>query len=264
MTASYSVADRALDLWTRWSTPPEGFSRDEKRLYSSSIAALTILLLASVFYTILFAFWGVWPLVASSAVSVLVCMVVLAAGKQGRYVLSTWLNALTIIVSITFTIIFIGWGFGVQYAIFTTFMITAMNPLYGRRTILTLAVVEVLAFIGWYYYSVRFQPPYAPPPWQMAAFNVFHIVTTFAVIGATARQLLMETDRANQATEDLLNNVLPGPIAARLKQEPATIADGFESASILFADIAGFTPVSQSLTPERTGGNARRHLQQFR
>jgi class 3 adenylate cyclase len=67
---------------------------------------------------------------------------------------------------------------------------------------------------------------------------------------AEAEAAREEAERANKANEDLLNNVLPKSIAARLKKKEPTIADGFQNASILFADLAGFTPVSQKMTPD--------------
>jgi adenylate cyclase len=44
-------------------------------------------------------------------------------------------------------------------------------------------------------------------------------------------------------------NVLPASVADRLKESEQVIADGFGSASVLFADIVGFTPLAQGLSP---------------
>ncbi|PJZ57187.1 adenylate/guanylate cyclase domain-containing protein [Leptospira barantonii] len=55
-----------------------------------------------------------------------------------------------------------------------------------------------------------------------------------------------EHDRA----ENILLNILPAPIAERLKRSPATIADGYPMVSILFADIENFTVMSQKVSPE--------------
>jgi guanylate cyclase len=52
-----------------------------------------------------------------------------------------------------------------------------------------------------------------------------------------------------QKAQDLLLNILPREIAAILKNEKRTIADQFEGASILFADLVGFTPLSAELAP---------------
>jgi adenylate cyclase len=50
-------------------------------------------------------------------------------------------------------------------------------------------------------------------------------------------------------SENLLLNILPKEIAAILKNESRTIADHYEDASVLFADMVGFTPLSAELPP---------------
>jgi guanylate cyclase len=52
-----------------------------------------------------------------------------------------------------------------------------------------------------------------------------------------------------EKSEKLLLNVLPKEIAPVLKNEARTIAEKFESASVLFADVVGFTPLSAELAP---------------
>lgn len=51
-------------------------------------------------------------------------------------------------------------------------------------------------------------------------------------------------------SESLLLNILPAPIASRLKLNRETIADSFSESSVLFADIIGFTNISSDLKPE--------------
>lgn len=52
-------------------------------------------------------------------------------------------------------------------------------------------------------------------------------------------------------SERLLLNVLPGEIAALLKEDnDRTIADYCENVSVLFADVVGFTPLSEKLSPQ--------------
>ena len=57
-------------------------------------------------------------------------------------------------------------------------------------------------------------------------------------------------EQERERSERLLLNVLPAPIAERLKTDPAPIADRFPEASVLFADIVGFTELSAGMAPE--------------
>jgi len=56
-----------------------------------------------------------------------------------------------------------------------------------------------------------------------------------------------QTRREQQRSDALLLNVMPGPIAARLKGGESPLADAHAEVSVLFADIVGFTPFSSSL-----------------
>jgi len=51
-------------------------------------------------------------------------------------------------------------------------------------------------------------------------------------------------------SERLLLNILPGPIADRLKEQHATIADGFADVTVMFADIINFTQLSEEMPPK--------------
>ncbi len=52
-----------------------------------------------------------------------------------------------------------------------------------------------------------------------------------------------------EKSERLLLNILPAPIAQRLKQGEKTIADSFSEVTVLFADLVGFTKLSANLSP---------------
>ena len=56
--------------------------------------------------------------------------------------------------------------------------------------------------------------------------------------------------RENERSESLLRNILPVPIAERLKSTPGSIAESYSDATILFVDIVGFTKLSESIAPE--------------
>lgn len=66
----------------------------------------------------------------------------------------------------------------------------------------------------------------------------------------TERKQAEEALRKEQEkSENLLLNILPEPIASQLKQNQGAIAEQFNEVTIMFADIVGFTPLSQRLNP---------------
>jgi adenylate cyclase len=91
----------------------------------------------------------------------------------------------------------------------------------------------------------RIDPVYDPRPTSVAAFNlIFFGVLTFVVTVYFVRQ----RDRFQKQSDDLLHNILPDEIAARLKANTSMIAESFESASVLFADVMDFTPMSAGMS----------------
>ena len=64
-------------------------------------------------------------------------------------------------------------------------------------------------------------------------------------LAAQMQALQVEQDRS----ERLLLNVLPSPIAARLKERQHPIADHFDQCSVLFADVVGYTALSARMDP---------------
>ena len=63
---------------------------------------------------------------------------------------------------------------------------------------------------------------------------------------------LAELEVEQEKSERLLLNVLPASVANRLKESDQVIADGFTAATVLFADIVGFTPLAHDLPPTDT------------
>ncbi|HLF38415.1 MAG TPA: adenylate/guanylate cyclase domain-containing protein [Burkholderiales bacterium] len=59
---------------------------------------------------------------------------------------------------------------------------------------------------------------------------------------------LLQEEQAK--SERLLLNILPGPIAQRLKEQHTTIADGFSDVTVMFADIINFTRLSEEMPPK--------------
>ena len=99
------------------------------------------------------------------------------------------------------------------------------------------------------------------PVWftsTMLALNVIgagSVAFTLLASFANQRNRALTALRAEQAkSEALLTNVLPTSIAERLKVATQTIADSFDAATILFADVVDFTPLSRRLPPAEVVG----------
>jgi class 3 adenylate cyclase len=92
--------------------------------------------------------------------------------------------------------------------------------------------------------------------------TVAHVLDVVSALAVTATVVFIvhlftgDTTRAEERlaaeharSERLLLNILPAPISARLKENGEAIADGFADVTVLFADLVGFTELSQTLTP---------------
>ncbi|MBD2257875.1 MASE1 domain-containing protein [Pseudanabaena sp. FACHB-2040] len=82
-------------------------------------------------------------------------------------------------------------------------------------------------------------------------------ICVLAFTGLTLAAVVAEREKARadlleekEKSELLLLNILPHPIATRLKNDQATIADHFAEVTVLFADIVDFSRLSAELTPQ--------------
>lgn len=72
-------------------------------------------------------------------------------------------------------------------------------------------------------------------------------------------RLLEEQERS----ERLLLNILPAPIAERLKKSEAAIADGYADVSVMFADIVNFTRLAEDMAPRQVFALLNRMFSEF-
>ncbi len=127
----------------------------------------------------------------------------------------------------------------------------------------------VFALVAAGTYLVGYVVVVATGPTRGTALDVF-LVTAAILAGLAATYLLergardvfaqrrlieqqaAELAEAHATSERLLFNVLPGSVAERLKAGETTIADAYDDATVLFADLVGFTPLASSLSPAET------------
>ena len=81
---------------------------------------------------------------------------------------------------------------------------------------------------------------------------IFFLVLRYFIDQKNKAYALLAVEQ--EKSDNLLLNVLPKEIADILKEKNQTIANHFDEASILFADLVGFTPLTESMTPEEMIG----------
>ncbi|NNL47668.1 MAG: adenylate/guanylate cyclase domain-containing protein [Acidimicrobiia bacterium] len=170
-----------------------------------------------------------WPLRLTSIVTAVLAVYATANGLEAVMrggLLGSGLSAMWGIIGFLAALIAISrraaafWvGVFVAETIFATWIPTWIDPIYPNADPIGDIVFTLLAMGG----------------------------LTFAVVTYFVRQ----RDRFQEQSDRLLRNVLPEEIAVRLKLESAEIADYYEEASVLFADVVGFTPMSAGLSPRR-------------
>jgi adenylate cyclase len=99
------------------------------------------------------------------------------------------------------------------------------------------------------------------PTWFESTMIALNVTVAGAVVFGLLAQFVRQREDALAAmrveqdrAESLLLNILPRSIADKLKADTATIADQFAAASILFADVVDFTPLSERLQPAEVVG----------
>jgi adenylate cyclase len=93
---------------------------------------------------------------------------------------------------------------------------------------------------------------FAPPPY---AIQLFFYVQNIGVPLTVTFLLLRYVDTRRRAAEarsdELLTNAIPRSIATRLRHGESRIAESYPETTVVFTDIAGFTPWAQRTDPAR-------------
>jgi class 3 adenylate cyclase len=159
-----------------------------------------------------------------------------------------------------------------------------MNPIiadlphsgsYYAGLIMVIAFMCVLVPLRFYYalalclvflFSYNFSLLYHDIPTSIAVSNNFFLVGSSIICGLSNfdherqvyrrfehERLIEEQKKDIEAqklrADNLLRQILPDPIAARLMDGTHTIADGYADVTVLFADLAGFTEFSSTVSP---------------
>jgi adenylate cyclase len=243
----------------------QGYNPVECRQLRVINAMAALIAVSSAFYALSYAFtdprtycWIIAiniGLVAMAIVVPLVHRIHPTAG--GVLILSTECVALFALVGL------IGRASGIQLNLIigasaAFFVFGSSRPIFGISIIVACFVSHVAA---WFLFPLGALPVPRGFITQLYASSAANV---FLLIGALTYYSFRLVERAEAATEALLNNILPGAIISRLREHPEqSIADVFDHASILFSDIQGFVPLSKSLGATRTVGMLNDMMRRF-
>jgi guanylate cyclase len=88
----------------------------------------------------------------------------------------------------------------------------------------------------------------------VTCFFVLNVGCVIAIVFGLLYYFVGQRNFFQDRSERLLLNILPREISEALKVERRTIAAHHDAASILFADVVGFTPMAAGMTPLRLVG----------
>ncbi len=151
-----------------------------------------------------------------------------------------------------------------ETAMFGGLLPSGLVVMFGLSLVLAaMLAISLRAAIGWfvaYVLSILYAvvvPDWIAPiymPSNPTADAAFNLITSGVLVIAVLGYFVRQRDRFQARSDELLRNILPDEIVARLKSSSDTIADDVDAASVLFADVVDFTPMSAALSPAELVG----------
>ncbi len=128
------------------------------------------------------------------------------------------------------------------------YAILALGPRQAARWfVVYLALVALMVAVDPFARSRAGPSPYALTVFGQVQNTVLPLAITFLLLRYTDLRRLA----AEARVDELLTNAIPTAIATRLRHGERRIADAYPAATILFADVVGFTPWAQRTAPDR-------------
>lgn len=251
--AAVPVTSRRRRLPPRNVTYPKSVTRQKRVLVRSTRIGAVV----SAFYTLLALFVGHdgMPIVVLSAVSTVVYLAIPLLYRYG-VLLAPMVFIIAAYVLITVLCLRIGTGTGIQFYYLVGATI-ALLVLGIDHIVLASVMAGVGAVLTVVLQLTVPEKTGVQPDWAYAFGYVVSVATSWIMVMAIVWSALREITRAERVieaeyhrSESLLANILPTKIAERLKDPSRpVIADKYEDASVLFADIAGFTSRASDTAP---------------
>ena len=190
------------------------------------------------------------PAIGLSAFSAINLLLLARSRNLSRYVIALILSGVAF-VPIANTL---GGGVtGASFGLVWAFMVPAYAILaLGARRATPWFFVFVVMLIGMVAIDPLVQSVIPAPPYPVRLLSYIpNVGIPLTIVFLLLRYTDLRRRAAEARSEELLTNAIPTGIAARLKRGEERIAEGYPEVTVLFADIAGFTPWAQQTDPAR-------------
>jgi guanylate cyclase len=142
-----------------------------------------------------------------------------------------------------------GFAAGIWFLLWVVILPLSVYLSGARRQGVLVLAVALLAVVAAVVLDPRLDAPPALPEWLLLIHNGFVLSASVLILFLWGVTVIQQLDVARRRADALLLNVLPAPVADRLKHDTSTIADGFDEVTVLFADIVNFTTMSADTDP---------------
>ncbi|MBK7218410.1 MAG: adenylate/guanylate cyclase domain-containing protein [Candidatus Promineofilum sp.] len=142
-----------------------------------------------------------------------------------------------------------GFAAGIWFLLWVVILPLSVYLSGARRQGVLVLAVALLAVVAAVVLDPRLDAPLALPEWLLLIHNGFVLSASVLILFLWGVTVIQQLDVARRRADALLLNVLPAPVADRLKHDTSTIADGFDEVTVLFADIVNFTTMSADTDP---------------
>jgi adenylate cyclase len=170
--------------------------------------------------------------------------------------IGAWLTLIvTVLANVAGQLLTGGLASGTYDVIWAFVAILGAVLIMGWRVALAIVLVFALAIAA----SVFLNPLVAElalevPVAARVSIGFYNLLFMAIYLAGATLLLIRVIESLRLRADNLLLNILPASIAARLKERPGTIADGHSEITVLFADIVDFTRMSSDADPAEVVG----------
>ncbi len=234
----------------------EGYDKKTRRRLMIVNVAAYLIVLASLNYAVLYSVTDFfkYQIVVYANIFLLVLALLVPYTHRFSDIAGGVIVAIAEFILLFYLISVLGRDSGIQInyivAAAIPFLIFDLTRIWLILSMVTFALVFHL--VAWFLFPPNMAAQIAEP-FLLTNVYVTSAITTFCIVAIVAYYAMTLVNNAEAQTDTLLRNVLPESVAERLMQAPdRSIADSFPSATVLFADLVGFTPMSKNLGAEET------------